>query len=165
MHCPRCGTVASAGQQFCRSCGLNLEKVAEMVGEASAAEARGSESLRLKELQRKHENWGGIAGVIAFGLILVLFIILVFTQMILKGGILILPASILILLAAAAGVMGYFQASAKSLKQKLVEPQLPASTEELTIEPLIDSPPVSVTEQTTKLLAEPDDRSTHEIAS
>jgi len=100
-----------------------------------------------------------------FGLILVLFIILVFTQMILKGGILILPASILILLAAAAGVMGYFQASAKSLKQKLVEPQLPASTEELTIEPLIDSPPVSVTEQTTKLLAEPADRSTHEIAS
>jgi len=141
------------------------EKVAELVGESSAAEARGSESLRLKELQRKHENWGGIAGLIAFGLILILFIAIVFSQIILKGGLLILPGSLLILLAGAAGVMGYFQASAKSLKQKLVEPQLPASTEELTIEHLIDSPPVSVTEQTTKLLAEQDDRSTHEIAS
>jgi hypothetical protein len=152
MHCPRCGTAASAGQQFCRSCGLNLEKVAELIGESSAAETRGSGSLRLKELQRKHEHWGGIAGLIAFGLILVLFIAIVFTQIILKGGLLILPGSILILLALAAGVMGYFQASAKSLKHKLAEPQLPQPTESPVESPRLS--PSSVTEQTTKLLAE-----------
>jgi hypothetical protein len=169
MHCPRCGTVASAGQQFCRSCGLNLEKVAELVGESSAAETRGTESLRLKELQRKHENWGGIAGLIAFGLILILFIAIVFSQIILKGGLLILPGSLLILLAVAAGVMGYFQSSAKSLKQKLGEPQLPQPTEQPitgeAIDPSMFRSAASVTEQTTKLLAEQDDRSTHEIAS
>jgi len=169
MHCPRCGTAANAGQQFCRSCGLNLEKVAELVGEPGAAETRGSESLRLKELQRKHSNWGGLAGLIVFGLILVLFITIVFSQMILKGGLLILPGSLLILLAVGAGVMAYFQASAKSLKQKLAEPQLPQPTKTLPTDQLIDSPkfpaPMSVTEQTTKLLEEQSDPSTREIAN
>jgi hypothetical protein len=169
MHCPRCGTAASASQQFCRSCGLNLEKVAELVGESSAVETRGSKSLRLKELQRKHENWGGIAGLIAFGLILILFIAIVFSQIILKGGLLILPGSILILLALAAGVMGYFQASAKSLKQKLGEPQLPQPTERPlggeSIDPPMFRSAASVTEHTTKLLDDQNDRATHEIAS
>ena len=162
MHCPRCGTSANAGQQFCRSCGLNLEKVAELVGESSALETPGRETLRLKELQRRHESWGGIAGLIAFGLILVLFIILIFTQMILRGGILILPGSILILLAAAAGVMGYFQASAKTLKKKLGAPQLTRPAEPLTTGSLIDArltQSASVTEHTTELLVEQNDRS------
>jgi hypothetical protein len=164
MHCPRCGTAASANQQFCRSCGLNLEQVAELIGESNlVSETPGSDALRLKELQRKHESWGGIAGLIAFGLALVLFIALVFSQIILKGGILILPGSILILLAGAAGVMGYFYASAKSLKQKLAEPQLPQpigrplSGE--SIDPTMLRSSASVTEQTTKLLDEQNDRS------
>jgi len=163
MHCPRCGTVAGAGQQFCRSCGLNLEKVAELVGESSAVETPGIESLRLKELQRKHENWGGIAGLIVFALILVLFITIVFSQIILKGGLLILPGSLLILLAVGAGVMAYFQVSAKSLKQKLAEPQLPQPSEKPIESPRL--PPSSVTEQTTQLLVEQNDRATHEITN
>jgi Flp pilus assembly protein TadB len=133
---------------------MNLEKVSELIGESSAAETRDSVSLRLKELQRKHESWGGIAGLSAFGLSLALFIGLVVSQMILKGGFLILLGSILILLALAAGVMVYFLVSAQLLKQKLAEPQLP--------QPMLP-PLVSVTEQTTKLLTEPDDRATHEI--
>ena len=106
MHCPRCGTSAGEGQQFCRTCGLNLEKVAELVAESSPAETRGVESLRLKELQRKHESWGGIAGLITFALILVLFVTIVFSQIIMKGGLLILPGSLLILLAAGGGSDG-----------------------------------------------------------
>jgi len=163
MHCPRCGTTASASQQFCRLCGMNLEKIAELIGESSALETRDSQSLRLKELQRKHESWGGIAGLGAFGLSLVLFIALVVTQMIMKGGFLILLGSILILLALAAGVMAYFLVSATLLKRKLAEPQLPQPNENPIESPMLP-PPVSVTEQTTKLLAEQDDRATHEIA-
>jgi hypothetical protein len=158
MHCPRCGTSAGEGQQFCRTCGLNLEKVAELVAESSPAERRGVESLRLKELQRKHESWGGIAGLITFALILVLFVTIVFSQIIMKGGLLILPGSLLILLAAGAGVMAYFQASAKSLQQKLAEPQLPQSTDDQLIDSPRIPPPLSVTDQTTRQLVEQNDR-------
>jgi len=31
MHCPKCGTVASENQKFCRSCGFGLEKVADLI--------------------------------------------------------------------------------------------------------------------------------------
>ena len=168
MHCPRCGTVANAGQQFCRSCGLNLEKVAEIVSESIVSETSGGDVARLKDLQRKYESWGGIAGLIAFGLVLVLFTILVFSQMILRGGGVAILGSILILLAAAAAVMGYFQASAKSLKEKLAEPQLPQSSGKSLVTGSAGSPlfpPSSVTEQTTKLLIEQNDRTTDEIAS
>jgi hypothetical protein len=142
---------------------MNLEKIAELIGESSAAETRDSQNLRLKELQRKHESWGGIAGLSAFGLSLVLFIGLVVSQMIMKGGFLILLGSILILLALAAGVMAYFLVSATLLKQKLAKPQLPQPNENPIESPMLP-PLVSVTEQTTKLLAEQDDRATHEIA-
>jgi hypothetical protein len=142
---------------------MNLEKVAALLGESDASQTSGGEILRLKELQRRHEKRGGIAGLITLGLVMVLFILLVFTQMIMRGGLLIVPGSILILLAIGAAVMGYFQASAKSLKQKLAEPQLPQPAEN-PINSARLPPPGSVTEQTTKLLAEQDDRSTHEIA-
>jgi hypothetical protein len=33
MHCPNCGTEASAGQKFCRACGLSLERFAQLLAE------------------------------------------------------------------------------------------------------------------------------------
>jgi len=88
MHCPRCGTTAAAAaQQFCRSCGLNLEKVAAVLEESTGLSAiSDAEVERLRERQRRHETWSGIAGLTAFALILVLFITLVFSQIILKVG-------------------------------------------------------------------------------
>lgn len=156
MHCPRCGTNATAGHQFCRACGLSLEKVAELLGDEFAIESPSpaSEALRLRERQQKFENLAGIAGLTTFGLILLLLIILVFSQMILKGGLLIIPGTLLILLAVGAGAMAMFQMYSKSLKAKLAERPLPTSTGSLTIAaadtyPL---PPQSVSEGTTELL-------------
>jgi hypothetical protein len=136
---------------------MNLEKVAALLGESTAAsQTSGGEIGQLKELQRRHEHWGNIAGLCTLGLILVLFITLVFTQIVMKGGLLTVLGSILILLAIGAAVMGYFLSSAKSLKQKLAAPQLPPPAVQL------DSPrfppAVSVTEQTTALLVEQNDR-------
>jgi hypothetical protein len=37
MHCPDCGTKASAGQKFCRACGFNLEKVGQLIADQKAA--------------------------------------------------------------------------------------------------------------------------------
>lgn len=39
MHCPRCGTVASENQKFCRSCGFGLEKVAELISETAGEQS------------------------------------------------------------------------------------------------------------------------------
>jgi len=37
MHCPDCGTNASAGQKFCRGCGFGLEKVELLIADQRAA--------------------------------------------------------------------------------------------------------------------------------
>lgn len=37
MHCPNCGTEASAGQKFCRACGFSLEKVEQLIADHRAA--------------------------------------------------------------------------------------------------------------------------------
>jgi zinc ribbon protein len=159
MHCPRCGTNATSRQQFCRSCGLSLDKVAELLGEELAIQSSSpvSEAARLRERQQKFENWAGIAGLATFGLILLLLIVVVFSQMILKGGTLIIPGVLLILLTIGAGVMGVFQVYSKSLKAKLEARPLPPATKPLTIRgsgtyPL---PPESVGERTTELFDMP----------
>jgi hypothetical protein len=157
MHCPRCGTNATVGQQFCRSCGLSLEKVAELLGNELPLEAstRQNELARLRERQQKFQEWGGIAGLITFGLILLLFIIVVVSQMILKGGALIGVGLLLILLAIGAGIMGGFQAYSKSLKEKLANPPLPKPGESGAGRKLeaYHEPVPTVTDRTTELLA------------
>jgi hypothetical protein len=156
MHCPRCGTNATIGQQFCRSCGLNLEKVAELLGNEPAEPASLiDERARLRERQRKFEQWGGIAGLVTFGLILLTLIVVVFAAMVLKGGaIVVIPGLLLILLAIGAGVMGLFQTYSKSLKAKLEEQSLPrtGSDETKKLE-IYREPAPTVTDRTTELLA------------
>jgi hypothetical protein len=146
MHCP----------QFCRGCGLSLVKVAEILGEEIAIQSSSPahEAARLRERQQKFEKWAGIAGLATFGLILITLIVVVFSQIILKGGLLIIPGVLLILLAAGAGAMGIFQAYSKSLKAKLGERPLPDSTEPLAIGAPAPYPlPLrSVSEGTTELL-------------
>ena len=156
MHCPRCGTTATTNQQFCRGCGLSLEKVAEILGEEIAIQSSSSanEAARLRKRQQKFEQWASLAGLTTFGLILLLLIVVVFFQIILKGGLLIVPGVLLILLALGAGAMGIFQTYSKSLKAKLGERPLPHSTGPLTIGALdtYSLPPRSVSEGTTELL-------------
>lgn len=158
MHCPRCGTNATPGQQFCRACGLNLEKVAEILGEEVAVQSAAdpNQVAALRERQKKFENWAGIAGLTTFGLVLLTLIVIVFTKMILEGGALIIPGSLLILLAIGAGAMGTFQMYSKSLKAKLEERPLQHPTGPLSID-RTEALPVqvsSVTERTTALLDE-----------
>lgn len=158
MHCPRCGTSATVGQQFCRSCGLSLDKVAELLGNELPLEPqRANEIARLRARQRKFQEWGGIAGLITFGLILLLMIVVVFSQMILKGRSMIIPGTLLILLAIGAAVMGLFQTYSKSLKEKLKTPPLPRRPEadEASRLDSYREPVPTITERTTELLAPP----------
>jgi hypothetical protein len=149
---------------------LNLEKVAEILGEELAIQSSSptSEAARLRERQQKFENWAGIAGLTTFGLILLLLIIVVFTQMILKGGLLIVPGALLILLAIGAGAMAVFQVYSKSLKAKLADrPMPPPATDPLPIEKpgTFDAQIVSVTERTTALLDQNEHAKTTDIGN
>lgn len=158
MHCPRCGTNATIGQQFCRSCGLSLEKVAELLGaEPPEPSSLIDERARLRERARKFEQWGGIAGLVTFGLILLLMIIVVFSQMITKGRALVIPGLLFILLAIGAAVMGLFQTYSKSLKEKLANPPLPRASDltrsdETPKLEVYREPVPTITERTTELL-------------
>jgi len=81
----------------------------------------------------------------------------VFSQMILKGGSMIIPGTLLILLAIGAAAMGLFQTYSKSLKEKLEKPSLPGRPEADEARRL-DSyrePVPTITERTTELLAQP----------
>src|SRR6266550_2444998 len=123
MHCPRCGTIATIGQQFCRSCGLNLEKVEELLGKELAVEpsSPNKDLARLRERQRKFEHWSVIAGFITFGLILVTLVVLGILNMIMSGSVS-LAELFLILIAIGAATMGLFRTYSKSLKEKLANP-------------------------------------------
>ena len=151
MHCPRCGNVAGAGQQFCRTCGLGLEKIAELIGPELDNPAD-IETAGLRERQKKLEKWGGIAGLATFSLILLLMIVLVFSQMILRGGFLVIPGTFLILFAIGAGVMGFFQTYAKSLKQQVSRRGLADAKSPLAMTEAALPAPDSITTRTTELL-------------
>jgi hypothetical protein len=159
MHCPRCGANATVGQQFCRSCGLNLEKVVELLGDELSVEPLSSneERARLRERQRKFEQWAGITGLVTFLLILLTLIVVVFSQMILKQRVLVIPGLLLILLAIGAAVMGLFQTYSKSLMAKLANPtrprpiDVPGPNETRKLEAYREPVP-AVTEGTTELL-------------
>ena len=154
MHCPRCGTNATANQQFCRACGLNLEKIAELLGEEVAVQSSPPNQIAaLRERQKKFENWAGIAGLSTFGLVLLTLVVIVLLKMVLVGGLLLIPGALLILLAVGAGAMGTFQMYSKSLKAKLEEKPLPPATGPLPAETsALPLPPSSVSEGTTELL-------------
>jgi len=157
MHCPRCGTSATNSQQFCRSCGLSLEKIAEILGEEVALQSDSvrTDLARLRERQKRFEKLARIAGLTTFSLILLGLIGFVILQMIIfRNPFVLIPGTMLILLALGAGVMGFFQTYSKSLKAKLEERPLPPAAEPLSIDVSETSvrPPRSITEGTTELL-------------
>jgi hypothetical protein len=157
MHCPRCGTNAAVDQQFCRSCGLNLEKVAEFLGEellAPNAETT-NDLARLRERQQKLEQWGGIAAMSTLGLIFLTLVIIIIRGMIM-GTTPLLTGLLFIALVIIALVMAWLLSSAQLLKNKLAARPLTASnqikakdTEELYP---YREPVESITDRTTELL-------------
>jgi hypothetical protein len=155
MHCPRCGAEAVIGQQFCRGCGFNLEKVAELVAEQpSALSIPTLAHLHLR--QRRFEHWAGIAGLAFMSLVFLSLIYLVIIELMIKSG-KIGVGLLLLIFFLGGGVIAALQGYAKSLKQQLtlknsatVEDLLKAGTINQ-LEPQRE-PISSVTDHTTELL-------------
>jgi hypothetical protein len=134
---------------------LGLDKVAELLGAELLNESPpASDRADLRERQKKFEHWAGIAGLTTFALVLLLFIAIVFTQIVIHGGALSILGIVLILLALGAAAMAGFQVYSKSLKAKLADHRLSPPTEPPQIEAAatVRLPPPSVSENTTELL-------------
>lgn len=157
MHCPRCGTNAAVDQQFCRSCGLNLEKVAEFLGEELLApnSETTNDLARLRERQQKLEQWGGIAAMSTLGLVFLTLVIITVRGMIM-GTTPLLAGLLFIVLVIIASVMAWLLGSAQHLKNKLAARPLTASNQikaKDTQELYPHREPVeSITDRTTELL-------------
>jgi len=153
MHCPRCGADASVEQQFCRSCGFNLEKVAELLAEQPPV-ALDANLAQAHLRQRRLEHWAGVAGLVLLTSVLLTLIYFVVSEMMIKSGK--IGAGLLLLLlfiggAVIAGLQGY----SKTLKQRLTNQQSVKNLLHTGATRQLDphhEPANSVTEHTTELL-------------
>ena len=161
MHCPSCGAKASAGQQFCRACGFDLEKVSKLLGEqlpAGAPDQSSSESVaRLLRRQRRIERWLSVALVCTFiPLVLSIISAIIYKIIILKGNILegIFLLSFVVGAVIALSLVFYRESLQETLAKRRVSPaSLPETESAARLLPETDFEPVpSVAERTTELL-------------
>lgn len=157
MFCPRCGQDGTTEQHFCRSCGF------ELVGVSALLQDAGPESLESHDNrlfnQQKLKVVGSIAvlSTISLGLIALLVGIVVLMVVgktpLLAGGLLLTFMTGLII--------GFVCLGLSSLKTSEPEKQKylnesPATS--VLIQPGVEQPLLSVTEQTTELLENPRER-------
>jgi zinc ribbon protein len=156
MHCPNCGTEASAGQKFCRACGLSLDRFAQLLAELlpdgedeNVARAR----RRLRQLEKALKIAGWTSGS-ALGILFAVLGVFMVTQVHVAGGIVVLLFGVVLI--ATMLVMGYHSSLNKKVSERPPsQPTLP-STETTNKLPPEDQAQIamSVTEQTTARLGE-----------
>ena len=151
MYCPNCGNKNAEDQNFCRSCGLGLEKIAESLTEQLP-------SVAVQSLQQRKEKLEhlGVASLSVFGLgVFGLLLYSIFSKLMLSQGplvaVLAVLAAIIFLGSGLASVILF--AKAKELKEAAGKRQVSPSSEPTG--KLLEShqPPVfSIADRTTNLL-------------
>jgi uncharacterized membrane protein len=162
MHCPNCGTKASAGQKFCRSCGFSLEKIEQLVADqkAAATEQTTKATAGLSDDRlRRLEKWAAGALFALGGILGGLMLWAIIAKVMIEKGRIFQGIIVLMILAAAA--LALFLAYLDSERKKSAsarsnqQHRLPQAQE--TAKMLSEANAemaVSVTEQTTTNLAE-----------
>jgi hypothetical protein len=78
MHCPTCGKPATPDQQFCRTCGMNLESVGKLVARHAASPEEIQKRIDKRELDRviasRMFNWL-VWGMIVLGIGVVMIVV------------------------------------------------------------------------------------------
>ena len=153
MYCPNCGKTNSADQNFCRSCGLQLEKVKQSLVEQLSAEDL---DKTFSEKRRKLDKLIQVIAVSTISIVVVSVIWgIIYSIIIVKGEVL----GGLIFLAVILGLVlfGILMTYRDSLlnnsrKREIMQPELHApDTAKLLAESHIE-PIQSVTDRTTDLL-------------
>ena len=153
MYCPNCGAKNSIEQNFCRACGLSLEKTALSLSEQLPAKVDQSVQAQKERLEKL-----GVAALSVFGLgVLSLLVYGIGIKLIDKGVLGILATlGVLIMLVCGLGSVILF-ARAKELEEKSSKRRQPSlssgreTTKELLSEGHFEPVP-TVTERTTELL-------------
>ena len=153
MYCPNCGNKNAEGQNFCRSCGLGLEKIAQSLTEQLPTVAVQNLQERKEKLERL-----GVASLGVFGLGIVgLLLYSIFVKMMpVYGPLVAFLAALAGLIFFGSGLLSVLLfAKAKEAKEAAGKRQLSSPGEPTG--KLLDSPeqPVfSVADRTTNLLPE-----------
>ena len=156
MYCPNCGTKTSLEQNFCRACGLGLEKIALSLSEQLPARVDQSLQARKDRLEKL-----GVAALSVFGLGLLSFLLysIGYKLMLSQGNVIAGLAIIGFVIMVACGLTSVVLfAKAKELGEEATKrrPQQnlskgTESTKELLAEGHFEPVP-TVTERTTELL-------------
>jgi len=152
MYCPKCGNKNAEDQNFCRTCGLGLEKIAQSLTEQLP-------SVAVKSLQERREKLErlGIASLSVFGLGVFGFLLYnVFVKLMVSEGLLIAVLAVLgtIIFISAGLTSVILFAKAKELKEAEGKRQISPATREVTgklLEPH-QQPAFSIADRTTDLL-------------
>jgi uncharacterized membrane protein len=166
LHCPNCGTEASAGQKFCRACGFSLEKVEQLIADqkSAAMEQTAKATAGLSDdWLRRLEKWAARALFALGGILGGLMLWAIIAKVMIEKGKIFQGIVVLMILAVAAlaSLPAYLDserkksASARSNQQHHL-PQA-QETAKMLSEPNAEMA-VSVTEQTTANLAERNER-------
>jgi hypothetical protein len=153
MYCPNCGKTNSADQNFCRSCGLQLEKVMQsLVEQLSADELNRTLSEKRRKLDKLIQAIAvSTASILVFSVMGgIIYSVIVNQEGFLVGGIFLALILGLVLFGV---LMLYRESMIKASNKRRVEhPEMPGhDTAKLLSESQIEPIP-SVTDRTTDLL-------------
>jgi len=140
MYCPNCGNKNAEDQNFCRSCGLGLEKIAQSLTEQLPTVAVKSLQERKERLERL-----GVASLSVFGLGVLGFLLYnIFFKLLLTQGALVASLAVLggIIFIGSGLVSVILFAKAKELKEAAGKRQLDSPQQ----------PAFSIADRTTNLL-------------
>ncbi len=155
MFCPNCGNKTSTNQNFCRACGLGLEKIANSLTEQLPTKP----NLSLQEKKDKFEKLGMVTlSVFGFGILAFLVYSVGYKLLLTKGDVVAALGILGFLIMVACGISSViFFAKAKEAGDEATkrQPQSLAGDSEPTKELLTEGhfePVPSVTDRTTDLL-------------
>ena len=154
MYCPNCGTKTSTDHNFCRACGLGLEKIALSLTEQLPTKPDRS----LQEQKARYEKLGMIAlSVFGLGILTVIAYAVGYKLLIREGDLLTALGFIGFIIMIACGLASAVlfakanEAGQEATKRKPRELSPPESTKELLTEGHFEPVP-TITDRTTELL-------------
>jgi hypothetical protein len=165
MHCPNCGTKASAGQKFCRACGFGLDKVEQLIAEqrTTATDLTTEATGKLSNNRlRRLEKWAAIALFTLGGALGGMLLRAIIFNVMIEQGKIFEGAAILLILAIAALIsfLAYLHSERKNSASTRSNPQqrLPEASQALDTAKMLPEPnaeiAASVAEHTTAKLEE-----------